>query len=139
MRGVIGQAWNIKIPAAVEGRRIADRAGKMAATEDLGAGVHATAGGKRLGSGVVSRLVVKGLNIKGEKARIIVRAGQVGGAAEDDAVVGSGEVGIDVTVAGRDRTVQIQAGLAVGYLRRRARGKCQDEHSENSDIFAHSL
>lgn len=99
MRGVVGQARNIKVPAAVERRGIADRAGIMAAAEDAGAGGDAAAGGQRLKTGVEPRLVVIGLNIEGEKTWIIVRAQQVGLAAEGDAVVGTGVVRIIAIVS----------------------------------------
>ena len=139
MSGVVGQAWNIKVPTAVERRGIADGAGIIAAGEDPGAGVYTAAGGKRLKTGVVSRLVVKGLNIEREKIRVIVRAEQVGGAGAYDAVVGTGEVRIIVTVSARDRAAKIQAGLAAVQLRGGSRGKSQYGESENGDFSTHRL
>jgi len=79
------------------------------------------------------------LNIEREKIRIMVRPEQVGVAAEEDAVIGTGEVRIIVIVSGREVGVQIQAGLAGFYLGKRARDKYQYDRSEDGDIFTHSL
>ena len=79
------------------------------------------------------------INIKEKEIRIIVRAGKVSVAGAIDAVAGTGHVRGVITVSDRDIGVQIHAGLAGGHLRRRARGKCQYEQSENCDISTHSL
>jgi len=133
MRRIVGQTGKIIVATAVEDRRITDRTAIVRAAEQMGIGRHATGVGDVLVSGIVARLVVKGLHIKGEKTRIIVRAGKVGAAAEDDTVVGGGEVGISVVVPCRDRPVQIHLGLPGTDLCPRARSERQEDQGESEN------
>jgi hypothetical protein len=108
----IGEAGNSVVAFAVVSLGIADRTGKVAATEDVGADVDAAGVGDGLEVGVRPRLVQVETGIIGKKIGIVERTLEIGGASDGPVVVTASHIPKVSSIPCGDCAIQICAEVA---------------------------